>query len=665
MKEKILIVEDKFVEADYLRLMLSKAGYRVMGIAHSVIQAREMIKEERPDLVLLDIFLKGNLTGIDLAGELGKENIAFVYLSANSNEEVLNMAKATQPYGFLIKPFRERDLLITLEIARYRHEHSTESNFRRENSLRDKLSAIAADVETWEKKLLAGCRAMQPYIPFDYVAARFNAGGAFSGQGISFLRIGYDEYQQIGIPELLNITGLNSKALMTFVNNSRSEDTPVLYNGDRFEQLSIKPSLHKLFSDTFQMRSCLSFPLRLSNGEIFDISFYSRQPDTYNGDHLGLLNRLNQLMSVAGKTANANAGKDTNTNAGKTTFANPSTSKNDPVPAGGATGGGESVITTNFEGIIGKSPRLLNIFDLITQVAPVDTSVLILGESGTGKERVADCIHQLSARKTKPFVKVNCAALPPTLIESELFGHEKGSFTGATDRRIGKFEKADKGTIFLDEIGEMPLDLQVKLLRVLQEKYIERIGARDVTKVDVRVIAATNRNLEKEVAEGRFRLDLYYRLNVFPMELPPLRERAEDIPSLASHFISIYSRKAGKKITGISEKALKSMTAYQWPGNIRQLENLIERSVLLTKGSIIEDISIPAHQKNDIPAIAQDAHMKTIHENERDYIILVLKKCKGKIWGAGGAAELLNLPPTTLKSKMKKLGIRKENIEWT
>jgi DNA-binding NtrC family response regulator len=664
MKEKILIVEDKFVEADYLRLMLTKAGYRVMGIAHSVIQARELIKEERPDFVLLDIFLKGNLTGIDLASELGKENIPFVYLSANSNVEVLNMAKATQPYGFLIKPFRERDLLITLEIARYRHEHSTESNFRMENSLRDKLSTIAADGETWEKKLLAGCRAMQPHIPFDYVAAGFNAGGAFSGQGISFLRIGYDEYQQIGIPELQNITSMNSKALMTLISNSSSEDSPALYNGDKFEQASTKPSLHKLFSDTFQVRSCLSLPLHLSNGGVFDISFYSRQPDTYNGDHLGLMSRLNQLMSVGIENI-LNSGKATIANAGKTNFAYPSAGKNDPVPAGGATSGGAPAITTDFKGIIGKSPRLLNIFDLITQVAPVDTSVLILGESGTGKERVADCIHQLSDRKTKPFVKVNCATLPPTLIESELFGHEKGSFTGATDRRIGKFEKADKGTIFLDEIGEMPLDLQVKLLRVLQEKYIERIGARDVTKVDVRVIAATNRNLEKEVAEGRFRLDLYYRLNVFPMELPPLRERPEDIPALANHFISIYSLKAGKKITGISEKALKAMTAYQWPGNIRQLENLIERGVLLAKGSIIEDISIPVLQMNDIPVIAQDAQMKTIHENERDYIILVLKKCKGKIWGSGGAAELLNLPPTTLKSKMKKLGIRKENIEWT
>ncbi len=316
-----------------------------------------------------------------------------------------------------------------------------------------------------------------------------------------------------------------------------------------------------------------------------------------------------------------------------------------------------------FEGIIGNSHLLLNVFDQITQVAPFDTAVLILGESGTGKERIAECIHNLSPRKGKALVKVNCATLPATLIESELFGHEKGSFTGATDKRTGKFEQANGGTIFLDEIGEMPVDLQVKLLRVLQEKEIEPIGSRATIKINVRIIAATNRNLEKEVAEGRFRLDLYYRLNVFPIELPPLRERTEDIPALAHHFINYYNRKAGKKITGLSDKVLKNMMAYHWPGNIRELENLIERSVLLAKGTIIEEIAVPVVQKQDSTIDTLNFHMKTIHENERDYIISVLKKCNGRIWGAGGAAEVLNIPPTTLKSKMKKLGIQKEGVE--
>jgi transcriptional regulator with GAF, ATPase, and Fis domain len=319
--------------------------------------------------------------------------------------------------------------------------------------------------------------------------------------------------------------------------------------------------------------------------------------------------------------------------------------------------------TPGFEGIIGNSHLLLTVFDQMAQVAPFDTSVLILGESGTGKERIADYIHHLSPRKGKALVKVNCAALPATLIESELFGHEKGSFTGAIDKRTGKFEQANGGTIFLDEIGDMPVDLQVKLLRVLQEKEIEPVGGRSSIKINVRVIAATNRNLEKEVADGRFRLDLYYRLNVFPIVLPALRDRMEDIPVLAHHFINMYNRKSGKKITGLSDKVLKNMMAYSWPGNIRELEHLIERSVLLAKGTIIEDLALPTIRKQEASIDSQHFPMKTIHENERDYIISVLKKCRGKIWGAGGAAEVLNVPPTTLKSKMKKLGIQKENIE--
>jgi transcriptional regulator with GAF, ATPase, and Fis domain len=306
---------------------------------------------------------------------------------------------------------------------------------------------------------------------------------------------------------------------------------------------------------------------------------------------------------------------------------------------------------------------LLHVFDHISQVAPSDTSVLILGESGTGKEKIADCIHNLSPRKGKPFIKVNCAALPATLIESELFGHEKGAFTGADDKRTGKFERANGGTIFLDEVGEMPVGLQVKLLRVLQEKEIERIGGRDTIKVDVRIIAATNKNLEKEVADGHFRLDLYYRLNVFPVTLPALRDRKEDIPALAYHFMNYYNHKAGKKISGIAEKVLRKMMTYNWPGNIRELEHLIERSVLLAKGTVIEDILLPTVEKKDGIAVPEDNSMKTIVENERDYIISVLKKCNGRIWGPGAAAEILNINPSTLKSKMKKLGIKKEYIQ--
>jgi len=645
VKKKVLIVEDQFVEANDLQLMLQKAGYEVCGIARSVPIAQEIIKKERPALVLLDIFLKGNLTGIDLAKQLREDNIAFIYLSANSNEEILTAAKTTEPYGFIVKPFREKDLLVTLEIAQYRHEHSRESQYRREGEIIQQLEKIATDDITWEEKLLQIGKAIQQEIPFDYMVVESDDAVE---PVISFLRIGFNEYQTIGVKELSTIAAITVEKLKETLAVPNTEKVASFFNDETFEKITQETSLKKLSRETFQLKSLLSFPLH-KDEETFIFSFYSRRPDAYSTEHVSLLKRLHQtlLKTIEARPARGKAATKT-----KSLTSQEERLINDIT----------DLRAPDFEGIIGKSHLMLNVFDQITQVAPFDTSVLILGESGTGKERIADCIHNLSPRKRKPFVKINCAALPATLIESELFGHEKGSFTGATDKRTGKFELANGGTIFLDEIGEMPLDLQVKLLRVLQEKEIEPIGSRSITKINVRVIAATNKNLEKEVAEGRFRLDLYYRLNVFPIALPSLRERTEDIPALAHHFINIYNRKSGKRITGLSDNALKNMMAYSWPGNIRELENLVERSVLLTKGTTIEDISLPTQPKN-VFMTTRESLVKTIHENERDYIISVLKKCNGKIWGAGGAAEVLNVPPSTLKSKMKKLGIHKESSD--
>jgi DNA-binding NtrC family response regulator len=648
MKEKILIVEDQFVEADYLRLMLTHSGYGVTGIARSVLQAREMIKQERPDFVLLDIFLKGKQTGIDLAKRLTEDNIPFVYLSANSNEDVLNAAKATQPYGFLVKPFREKDLLVTLEIARYRHEHSLESRYWKEAELQKNLKHIINSATGWEQKLLKIATILQPHIPFDYLAAGFDNIGQPSFKGMCFLRIGFNEYQMIGLNELATITGKTKDELIALQSKNPKEFNATFYDDDAFKNICKLPSLRKLFADTFQLRSHLEMPMNVLNGKPFSFCLYSRRADAYNADQVELFERIQMplINSIERMLQNENE---------IATEAHHSKSKVNEVK--------EPNVLRGFEGIIGKSHLLLNVFDHVTQVASSNTSVLILGESGTGKEKIADCIHNLSPRKGKPFIKVNCVALPSTLIESELFGHEKGAFTGANEQRIGKFEKADKGTIFLDEVGEMPIELQVKLLRVLQEKEIERIGGRDTKKIDVRVIAATNKNLEKEVAEGRFRLDLYYRLNVFPIVMPPLRERKEDIPALAYHFMNYFNQKAGKKLSGISDSVLNNMMTYNWPGNIRELEHLIERSVLLAKGNSIDAISLQIIQNEEAAAGNNEARMKTIHENERDYIISVLKKCNGRIWGPGAAAEVLNIPPSTLKSKMKKLGIRKEYIQ--
>lgn len=458
MKEKILIVEDEFIVANDLKITLIKAGYQVCGIAASVVQARQLIETKKPNWVLLDIILKDDLTGIDLAWELLESKIPFLYISANTNHTILEAVKETRPYGFLVKPFREKDLLVMLDIARYKYQ---------------------IEIENSEK---------------------------------------------------INIENTGNKV------------------------------------------------------------------------HF-------------------------------------------------------------IDGIIGKSQKLQDLFRKIAVVAPTDTSVIITGESGTGKEKIAHAIHDQSNRKSKPMVVVNCGALPETLIESELFGHEKGAFTGANSNRIGKFEQANGGTIFLDEIGELPLNSQVKLLRVLQEKEIERIGGDATIKLDVRVITATNRCLQLEVAEGRFRLDLYYRLNIFPLELPPLRDRKEDIEALALYFLEKYALKSRRNITKISDKGMKQLLDYNWPGNIRELEHLIERSVLLATENEISAFDIPQlaeqqQQQNSFDEPQKNNALLSMEDMEREHIMNTLKACNGKVFGPGGAAEVLKIPASTLYSKMKKLKIQ-------
>lgn len=452
MSRKILIVEDEFIEANNLERILENAGYTVTGIARSVIAAREEIEKERPDFVLIDIFLNGPQTGVDLAWELKKKNIPFLYLSANSNQDTLEAAKKTGPYGFLVKPYREKDVLVMLEIAVYQHTNGREALLKK-------------------------------------------------------------------------------------------------------QRIMNRPQME--------------------------------------GD---------------------------------------------------------------FHGILGSSPALKQMTEQLQIVAPTDTSVLILGESGTGKERVTEVIHQLSNRNRGPLVKVDCTTLPPTLIESVLFGHEKGAFTGATERRTGKFEQAHGGTLFLDEIGEMPVDMQSKLLRAIQQKEIERLGGASAIKVDVRVIAATNRNLELEVSEKRFRMDLYYRLNVFPLWMPPLRQREGDINLLAIHFVGTFCRKLGKPVKTISAAAMQLLVSYSWPGNIRELEHVIERTVLLSREDVITEFPLPG-QTTSLPSTITNT-VKTMAENEREHITSVLKSCNGKVSGPGGAAEILGLPVSTLNARMKKLGIR-------
>jgi two-component system, NtrC family, response regulator HydG len=456
MKRKILIVEDQFIEANNLRLILDRAGYDVLPIAASFVEAMDVLGGHRPDLVLLDIYLNGALTGVDFAKVLSDRSVPFVYLSANSNRKIFLAAKATKPYGFLVKPFRQRDVLLALEVALELHDD-----------------------------MQKGALMLKEY----------------------------------------------------------------------------------------------------NKGEVPATDKYSFQ-------------------------------------------------------------------------IVTRSRSMENVLEHIRLAGPSETSVLILGESGTGKELVANAIHEASNRRSKPLVIVNCGALPPTIIESELFGHEKGAFTGAVEKRIGSFEQANGGTIFLDEIGELPADLQVKFLRVLQQKEIQPIGG-STRKVDVRIVAATNRRLDEDVAAGKFRMDLYYRLNVFPIVIPPLRERKEDILLLANFFISKFADVERKIISGFSAEVIQAMEKYEWPGNVRELENLMHRSVLLTKGPIVSEFY---HKVEPSKVSYPDRKLTSMTENEREHIVATLRSCNWKVYGPGGAAELLEMNVSTLNSRIKKLGIEKDRL---
>ena len=313
-----------------------------------------------------------------------------------------------------------------------------------------------------------------------------------------------------------------------------------------------------------------------------------------------------------------------------------------------------------FEQIIGNSPALESVLEQVEQVAPTDSTVLIQGETGTGKELISRAIHNLSMRCGRPFIKLNCAAIPFDLLESELFGHEKGAFTGAIAQKIGRFESANKGTLFLDEVGDIPLALQPKLLRVLQEQEFERLGGTRTHQVDVRLVAATHRNLADMVKRNEFRSDLYYRLNVFPIPLPPLRERREDIPALVEHYVEIYARRMSRQIEHIPPETMSALTSYQWPGNIRELQNFIERSVILTSGNALH----PPLETLRTAAEPESLGPITLEDAERDHIRKTLEQTRWVVAGPNGAAARLGIKRSTLYFRMQKLGISRTKKDF-
>lgn len=651
MNTKILIVEDEFIVANDLEMMLKRAGYEVCGIAESYQEAMNLIDKEQPSWVLLDIFIKGDLNGIDIATQLNKRHIGFIYISANSNQRILEMARATEPYGFLVKPFREKDLMIMLDIAQYRHEQSLNIGMMRRDLLQQKIEQLMQSNQKGEQLLVEILCALHAVLPFDVLNLKLDRGKISSPYEFTIVLTEQKEYQPYHLDNLLEHMGLDAgdyRKLNFTVQHCKEKR---ILNGNAFRRQLLDLPWLKTFSNHFNLGSVIQIPLSPNPDHQYQLSLYSKEKDGYFNIHLETLDLLDSLLNRALEMAL------------HVKIERPIVKATEVIaPLTEAKTTNKSLKTSEIEGIIGKSASLQVVLNQLNLVATADATVLIYGESGTGKERIAKSIHQLSNRKSKPLIVVNCAALPVNLIESELFGHEKGAFTGANEKRIGKFEQADGGTIFLDEIGELPLELQVKLLRVLQEREIEKIGSNKTVKVDVRVITATNRILEKEVAEGRFRLDLYYRLNVFPITLPPLRNRKEDIPDLVSHFLNRFSVNA--KIPAVSTQALLKLQQYHWPGNIRELEHLIERTVILNNGNDIKNIELPIAYQSNNPSMSKNMPLLTMEEMERRYILSVLQSCNGKVSGHGGAAEILGLPTSTLNSKIQKLGIKKEGTSF-
>lgn len=647
MKKKILIVEDEFIVANDLAIMLEASGYEMTGIAISAKAAIEEIEKNIPDIVLLDIQLQGAESGIDLAGKLKAMHIAFVYLSANSDQVTLQKAKATEPYGFLVKPVRPKDLLVTLDIACYRHEHSRESYLFRKDRFRGGLAVLVNEERERAYILSRFAELLQIVVPFDFIGFVFlhrRTGYEFRG----LYRSGFNEYQEIDKAGLGNITSKSPGEIDALLSDFPANREIQSFAGDAYGQLEKEDQLACLLGRCYSFRSAIRGVIGLPAGPQYSMYICSRESNGFDDRHLSVIEEVRDLIGrlLTGlgperKTTLMPAEKDR-----------------------------DNVSHSLGERFIGRSKSTLHCLDLVAQVAPLNTSVLITGESGTGKELVAEAIHELSPRKAQPCIKINCAALPYTLIESELFGYEKGAFTGALTSRMGKFEAASGGTIFLDEIAEMGLDVQAKLLRVLQEKKVQRVGSHKEIETDVRIIAATNRNLEEAVAEHRFRLDLYFRLNVFPIQLPPLRHRKEDIALLADYLGRKIAKGMGRIYYGIADEMMEALKQYDWPGNVRELENVIERALivsgqhkpmtllqpLISLGSSVEP-PISVRKYNTIDEIKQRQE-----QNEKELIEVALREARGRVRGPGGAAEKLDIKPTTLESKLIRLGIRKEDF---
>ena len=639
----ILIVEDEFLLLEETINILAELGYTEYLSAMNYEEARKHLMKA-PDLVLLDIQIGNTNDGLLLAKEIThRGKTPFVFLSSHSEKHVLNKAKSLKPYGYLVKPIHKETLNATLEMAFYRAAYEKANKGVQLKELLISISDALAGGGDRTARYLNVSKLFQKSIPFDLICF---CSSRIEEELFMYERIGKDEYRFLSPKYLAEISKIDEEEIKTsFVDNQG-------YFGTVDDQINLN---EEKSTDLTKILNALGVKSHLILSMVFEddqphwIIFYHKKPEIYTAEHVERIEKIKDSISIHFE-------KQWAFQKIKELSELLQNEKNYLRE--------EIKVNHNFDEIVGTSTSLKDVLNNVGKVAKTDSTVLVLGESGTGKELIARAIHASSKRSKSSLIKLNCATLPHQLLESELFGHEKGSFTGALKRRIGKFELANNGTIFLDEIGELPFDLQAKLLRVLQEKEFERLGGNETLKLNVRIIAATNRNLLDLVRQSKFREDLYFRLHVFPIKLPPLRERKNDIPKLARHFFVQSCKKIGKSVKRISDLSMERLMRYHWPGNIRELQNTIERAVILSDS---EELMISINELNpDSIALASTAKafsnpdLKTYKDFEKAFIIEALEKCNGKIRGTGGAAQLLDLNPSTLDSRIRKLGIKKK-----
>lgn len=613
----ILLVDDNPTNLQLLFGTLKGLGHKLL-VAKNGEDALKVAQWAHPDLILLDILMTG-IDGFETCAQLKKDpetsDIAVIFLSAldDTDDKIKGLSMGAVDY--IAKPFQAEEVIARVET------HLTIARLRIELAERNRQLEAAN----------------QPIL--DSV-----------GDGI----YGLDKNGDISFanPAAMKLTGYSNEALIGHSLHelhlyARWDGSPYHFMESGIYQTLSQGTAKQSDNDVFWRHS----------GDHFAVS-WTCTPIMRDGEVQGAVlafRDITQRKRQEHQLREALAEVET---------------LRDRLQAENAYLQAEVKNEGRFDSIVGESASLKAVLDQVDQVAPTNSSVLIIGESGTGKEAIARAIHDLSARRDRPLIKVNCGAITPSLIESELFGHEKGAFTGAAKQRQGHFELADGGTIFLDEIGELPLEAQVKLLRVLQEQEISRLGSEKAIDVDVRVTAATNRDLVEMVEAGTFRMDLFYRLNVFPLIIPPLRDRREDIPLLVAKFLADQARAQGRTFTRVSEDGMQLLMDYHWPGNIRELQNVIERAAILARDKVVPIAPHLVHSGINSPidtppggpvTTPQDApdEFVSLAENEARYLQRVLEHTGWTIAGKGGAAEILDLPASTLRSRMKKLGVER------